>query len=76
MNKKKITHGIFYDFSAAFDCVRINILKWKLKEEYFIEGKFLVFIAQYMGSRLSAVIFEGKITKWKEEALESPKEEL
>ena len=48
MNRKRITHGIFYDFSAAFDCVRINILEWKLKREYFIEGNFLVFIVQYL----------------------------
>ena len=58
-NNKMETHTIFYDFSAAFDCVRINILIWKLENEYFIHGKFIIFIENYLNGRYSAVIFEG-----------------
>ena len=29
---------IFYDFSAAFDCVRCNVLLWKLCHEFLLSG--------------------------------------
>ena len=72
MNLKKQTDAIFYDFSSAFDCVRIDILIWKFENEYFITGYFLIFIRQYLNGRFSCIIFEGFVTGWKKDIIGVP----
>ena len=72
MNKKETTYGIFFDFSAAFDCVRTNILIWKIEKEYFIQGEFLLFIRTYLTGRKSSIIFEGFLTEQRKDVIGVP----
>ena len=44
----KDVHSVFFDFSAAFDCVRANVMAWKLEHEFFISGCFLRFMKAFL----------------------------
>ena len=62
--KKEDSHAVFFDFSAAYDCVRLDLLAWKLENEYFIQGPILVILKSFFKDRKSAVKLEGYITMW------------
>ena len=47
-------------------------MAWKLEKEYFMEGEIIIFIGNYLGQRFTAVIFEGRLTKWKEGKVGTP----
>ena len=58
------THAVYFDFSSAFDCVHHNILLWKLKHEFFIQGDFLRLITAFLSGRTGAVKLNGIISQW------------
>ena len=66
------THAVFFDFSAAYDCVRLDLLAWKLEHEYFIQGPFLVILVSFFKDRKSAVKLEGYITCWRDDVIGVP----
>ena len=49
------THGIFFDFSSAFDCTQYNVLIWKLRHEFFLDGPFIEILANFLKDRTGAV---------------------
>ena len=69
---KKGTHSVFFDYSAAFDCVRIDVLLWKIKNEYGINGIFLTFLINFFRKRTSAVALGTIISTWKEDKIGVP----
>ena len=70
--RKKETHAVFFDFSAAFDCVRINILEWKLKHEFHITGNFILFIRNFFMKRESAVLLGNVLSDWYKDTIGVP----
>ena len=72
MYRKVDTMSIFFDYSAAFDCVRIPLLLWKLEKQFFIHGNFLQIIGSLFADRFSAVIIGGVIGCWRKDIIGVP----
>ena len=72
MNMKRETHSVFFDFSSAFDCVRINKLLWKLKNECYIEGECMKFMSSFLTNRESKVKIGATISKSKKDVIGVP----
>ncbi len=70
--KKKSTHSVFFDFSAAFDCVRTNILLWKLEYEFHIRGKMLIILTVFFKDRFSAVSIGTTLSSWTKDIIGVP----
>ena len=66
------TFAVFFDFSAAFDCVRPNVLRWKLENEFFISGFFLRFVINFFDDRFSAVILGTLQSDWRLDSIGVP----
>ena len=49
---------IYYDFSKAFDSVNHDLILQKLQEYYFINGRLLQFIRNYLCGRAQCVTLE------------------
>ena len=64
LNRNIKTHGVFFDFSSAFDTVQLNLLLWKLRHEYFMTGRFIQSLAAFLCDRRSAVKINGFISSW------------
>ena len=60
------THGVFLDFSAAFDTVNRDILRNKLKNEYGISGQFFDIISSFLTDRKYAVKINNYTSEWRE----------
>ena len=53
------TDVIYFDFSKAFDSVNHDIILYKLKHLYAIDGRLLKFIKNYLCGREQCVILDG-----------------
>ena len=53
------TDVIYFDFSKAFDSVNHDIILYKLKHLYAIDGRLLKFIKNYLSGREQCVVLEG-----------------
>ena len=49
---------IYFDFSKAFDTVSHDIILYKLKTQYNIDGALLKFFANYLQGRRQRVVLE------------------
>ena len=49
---------IYFDFSKAFDSVNHDLILQKLQEYYFINGRLLKFIRNYLCGRIQCVTLE------------------
>ena len=54
---------IYFDFSKAFDSVNHDLILQKLQEYYFINGRLLKFIRNYLCGRIQCVENCSSITK-------------
>ena len=59
------TDVIYFDFSKAFDSVNHDIILYKLKNLYGIDGRLLKFIKNYLSDREQCVVIDGHISSKK-----------
>ena len=52
------TDIIYFDFAKAFDTVNHDLLLFKLKQNFQIDGRLLKFIANYLKDRRQRVILD------------------
>ena len=51
---------VYFDFSKAFDSVNHDIILWKLKHQFEIDGRLLKFIVNYLQHRSQCVVINGE----------------
>ena len=56
------TDVIYFDFSKAFDSVNHDIILFKSKNLYAIDGRLLKFIKNYLSGREQCVVLDGSIS--------------
>ena len=66
------THCVYFDLSSAFDTVHHNVLIWKLKHEYFMDGKFINILTAFLENREGAVKIGGMISDWMKDKIGVP----
>ena len=64
LNSKLQTDVIYFDFAKAFDSVNHDIILWKLKNQFGIDGKLLNFILNYLKNRKQRVAIDGEFSEW------------
>ena len=55
---------VFLDFSKAFDCISHDLLLYKLKHFYGLDGSLLMWIQNYLTDRSQRVLIDGKCSDW------------
>ena len=53
------TDVVYFDFSKAFDSVNHDLILGKLKNSYFIDGRLLKFLKNYLCEREQSVVLDG-----------------
>lgn len=53
------TDVVYFDFAKAFDSVNHDLILYKLKHTYNIDGRLLKFIANYLQGRKQSVVVDG-----------------
>ena len=59
------TGVIYFDFAKAFDTVNHDLLLFKLKQDFHIEGRLLKFIANYLKDRRQRVILDNAFSDYR-----------
>ena len=59
------TDIIYFDFSKAFDSVNHDIILYKLKNIYNIDGRMRKFLVNYLSGRQQCVIIENVKSSFK-----------
>ena len=59
LNCKLQTDIIYFDFAKAFDSVNHDLLLYKLRDQFSINGKLLNFIKNYLKNRYQKVVIDG-----------------
>ena len=62
LNNSSRTDVIYFDFAKAFDSVNHDIILYKLKNNFGIDGHLLQFIKAYLQDRKQQVIINGSIS--------------
>ena len=55
---------IYFDFSKAFDSVNHDIILYKLRDQFGVNGKMLHFIKNYLRNREQRVIIQNKFSSY------------
>ena len=53
---------VYFDFSKAFDSVNHDIILWKLKHQFKIDGRLLKFFVNYLQHRSQRVVINGEMS--------------
>ena len=56
---------VYFDFSKAFDSVNHDIILWKLKHQFKIDGRLLKFFVNYLQHRFQRVVINGEMSSLK-----------
>ena len=56
INDKSRSDVIYFDFAKAFDSVSHDVILSKLKTQYSIDGKLLIFLRNYLKGRYQRVV--------------------
>ena len=64
LNNGLQTDIIYFDFAKAFDSVSHDIILQKLKDQYGVDGKLLLFILNYLKDRKQRVVIDGQFSTW------------
>ena len=59
------TDIVYFDFAKAFDTVNHNLLLFKLKQNFHIDGRLLKFIANYLKDRRQRVILDNAFSDYR-----------
>ena len=62
LNDNIRTDVIYFDFAKAFDSVNHDLILYKLKNKFGIDGRLLKFIADYLRDRQQQVLISGKLS--------------
>ena len=62
LNDNIHTDVIYFDFAKAFDSVNHNIILYKLKHKFNIDGRLLKLIANYLEGRQQCVLVGNKLS--------------
>ena len=62
LNDNIRTDVIYFDFAKAFDSVNHDLILFKLKNMFGIDGRLLKFIADYLRDRQQQVLISGKLS--------------
>ena len=62
LNDNIRTDVIYFDFAKAFDSVNHDIILYKLKIKFNVDGRLLKFIANYLRDRYQRVLIGGKLS--------------
>ena len=54
---------IYFDFAKAFDSVNHDLIIYKLKNFYGINGRLLMFITNYLSDRIQSVLVNGSVSQ-------------
>ena len=62
LNRNIRADVVYFDFAKAFDSVNHDLILYKLRHSFSIDGKLLEFIKQYLSGRQQAVLVNGSIS--------------
>ena len=62
LNDNIRTDVIYFDFAKAFDSVNHDLILYKLKNKFGIDGRLLKFFADYLRDRQQQVLISGKLS--------------
>ena len=62
LNDNIRTDVIYFDFAKAFDSVNHDLILYKLKNKFEIDGRLLKFIADYLRDRQQQVLISGRLS--------------
>ena len=65
LNENMRTDVIYFDFAKAFDSVNHDLILFKLKNKFGIDGRLLKFITDYLRDRQQQVLINGKFSLMK-----------
>ena len=65
LNNKIRTDVIYFDFAKAFDSVKHDIILYKLKHQFHIDGFLLAFLVDYLKDRSQSVVLGNSISSTK-----------
>ena len=65
LNDKKRTDVIYFDFSKAFDSVNHDLILFKLKHTFGVDGHLLNFIKNYLSNREQCVVLGNEKSSFK-----------
>ena len=61
-NEKNPTDIIYFDFAKAFDSVNHDLILYKLKKNFDIDGRLLKFFVNYLFDRKQQVVLENEFS--------------
>jgi hypothetical protein len=62
LNDNERTDVVYFDFAKAFDSVNHDLILYKLKHNFGVDGTLLKFLASYLQNRKQRVVINGKFS--------------